>query len=390
MTTLLYKNQATSILANDISASSLTITLQSGGGALFPTPTSGQGFYISLISASTNIAGEVCLCTSRTGDTLTVQRAQQGTTGQAWAAGSLVSQLVTMGDMNNMVQVDELQSSVYFFTHGTGTGNSIIATLPSGLSSLPDGFQFTIAAPAANTGPVTLTLTFGANLLPAYPIVKFSQSALSASDIPSAEYPIELSWSAAWNAFVMTNPATSVVADVSGGAANELLIQTAPGSTGFVSAPTSAGQVLEYNGTSVGWAAAAVQSFNGRTGNVTPQSGDYTAAQVGAISTASVTGANQQLSTSGYQVMPGGVIMQWGVVYPTSAPTFVTWPLQFPNAVVSIQVTPFADGKRSGAVASPSDTGQPAPTVSGAWLGVGEGGSSSWQVFPFYWLAIGY
>ena len=83
--------------------------------------------------------------------------------------------------------------------------------------------------------------------------------------------------------------------------------------------------------------------------------------------------------------------MQWGQVNPTQSPQYVAWPRTFPTGVFSILVTPFADGKRSGAVASYGDNGGswPDPTTSGAWLGAGEGRVSSWEIIPFYWMAIG-
>jgi hypothetical protein len=129
----------------------------------------------------------------------------------------------------------------------------------------------------------------------------------------------------------MNNPATSVASAVAGGGANELLVQTATSTTGFVPAPTTAGQVLEWNGSSIGWAAvtSAVSSFNGRTGAVVPQSGDYTAAEVGAPSISQFASFQYP---SGYQLLPGGLILQWGSVNGTSSPQYITFPYQFPNA----------------------------------------------------------
>jgi len=56
---------------------------------------------------------------------------------------------------------------------------------------------------------------------------------------------------------------------------------------------------------------------------------------------ADFTGANQSLATSGYQKLPGGLIMQWGTVPSTNDGNnqAITFPLTFPTAVTSIQVT---------------------------------------------------
>ena len=249
MTIYQFTNNANTTLATGISATSLTLTVSAGTGSLFPT----SNFQVTLLDAATQIVNEIVLCTSRTGDVLTIQRGQEGTIAQSWSAGDVVTLLITAGELANFVQTDQLQGSTYFSCEGFGTGNSITGTLASNLTSLPDGMNFVVEAPAANTGAATLTLTLGSTTQLAYPIVKYAQSPLSAGDIPAAKYPINLTWSAHWNAYVMNNPATSVAGDISGGAANQLLVQTAPGNTGFVPAPVGTNRFLQYNGTSISW-----------------------------------------------------------------------------------------------------------------------------------------
>lgn len=55
--------------------------------------------------------------------------------------------------------------------------------------------------------------------------------------------------------------------------------------------------------------------------------------------TAMFTGANQLLSGQGYQKLPGGLILQWSYD-PTPIPTgngdVVTFPIAFPNAILTI------------------------------------------------------
>jgi len=332
MSILLYANNANTTLQSNITSSQSTITVATGTGGVFPTPSGNSYFYVTLTDSATETVREICLCVSRTGDVLTVQRAQQGTTANTFVAGDYVAQLVTGGDLNNLIQIDQLQSGKYTFATGGGTANSITATLNTNFGAPFNGLALTVTAPAANTGAATLTLTMGSTVQPAYSIVKNENQPLVANDIPGANFPIELVWSSAFAAFVMTNPATSVVANIAGGAAHEILVQTASGATGFIPAPTGSGQVLVgYNGSDITWQSAAVTSFNGRAGAVTPQTGDYTADQVGAVSTASVTGANQQLANTGYQVLPGGLIIQWGSAT-VPQPSTITFPLAFPNA----------------------------------------------------------
>lgn len=78
----LFANGASATLAVSISNSDTTVQVQSGYGALFPAPTGGNWFVLTLEDSSANI--EVVKCTARSGDLLTVVRAQEGTLAQAF------------------------------------------------------------------------------------------------------------------------------------------------------------------------------------------------------------------------------------------------------------------------------------------------------------------
>jgi len=381
MTTLLFQNDASTTLQAGLTTASTSCTVAAGTGSVFPAPTSGQAFYLTFLDASTQQIKEIVLCTSRSGDVLQIQRAQQGTSALTWNAGDLAVQLVTAGDVANGLQPDELQKAVYTVCNGSGS-NSITATLESGLTALPSILQFTVIAAAANTGNVTLTLTLGLELQSSAPVLKFGGSQLNPGDIPEAGFPIELTWVSALGAYIMTNPATSSAGSIAGGASNELLVQTAPGSTGFVLAPSVAGQVLAFVGGIIQWIAAAVTSFNGRSGAVTPQAGDYTAAQVGAVSTASVTGPNQQVLSNGFQVLPGGVIIQWGRYVPTVDVSTVAFPKIFPGQCFIVIPTGYTNDPDSSTnvQASGYQTGGPV----GSFTLRAEGNER-----PVVWFAIG-
>lgn len=47
-------------------------------------------------------------------------------------------------------------------------------------------------------------------------------------------------------------------------------------------------------------------------------------------------GANQSLASSGYQKLPGGLIIQWGSGVTTSGSVTITLPITLPNAILSI------------------------------------------------------
>ena len=74
-------------------------------------------------------------------------------------------------------------------------------------------------------------------------------------------------------------------------------------------------------------------SISGNSGTVT--NGVYTT---------NFTGTNQSLTENGYQKLPGGLIIQWGIISGISA----TWPIAFPNAVFSAGSTSL-DGGTGGA-----------------------------------------
>lgn len=341
MTTLLFANDASTTLQSGISAGATSVTLAAGTGSLFPNPSAGQAFYLTFLDASTQQTKEIVLVLSRTGDTLSIVRGQQNTLARTWNAGDLAAQLVTAGDMAGNIQPDQLQESEFTVAAGAGA-NSITATLSSGLTALPPVMQFTVIAAAPNTGDVTLTLTLGLTLLASHQVLKFGGSQLNPGDIPSVGFPIELTWVSTLGYYIMTNPASSSAGSIAGGAANDVLIQTAPGTTGFVAAPTIAGQVLAFVGGIIQWVAAAVTSFNGRSGAVVAQTGDYTPAQVGAVASTAFQAPFLSLANPGYQAFPGpgaggGLYLQGGTraITPNSA-TAVTFPHAFPNACLAV------------------------------------------------------
>jgi predicted aspartyl protease len=81
-------NNASSTLVSGISNVSASLTVQLGGGAAFPSPSSPNYFYVTLQDAANNI--EIVKCTARVNDTMTIVRAQNGTTARTFAPGDTV------------------------------------------------------------------------------------------------------------------------------------------------------------------------------------------------------------------------------------------------------------------------------------------------------------
>ena len=104
MADVIFTNNASGLLAATINNSELVLQVAAGFGALFPSPTGSQYFMVSLEDESGNV--EICKCTSRTNDLLTVTRGQDGTVGQAFTLTvTRVELRVTAAVMEEFVQV---------------------------------------------------------------------------------------------------------------------------------------------------------------------------------------------------------------------------------------------------------------------------------------------
>lgn len=101
----LFANFARSTLAEGISASSTTLRVQSGDGALFPSPDAGAfitDIFTVLLFSLDSTEFEICYCTTRSDDTLTVERGKEGTTALSFAAGAYVVHSVTKGFLDQL------------------------------------------------------------------------------------------------------------------------------------------------------------------------------------------------------------------------------------------------------------------------------------------------
>jgi len=102
------KNRAISTLASGISDTDTSLTVTPGEGAKFPQP--GNGFNIT-------IDDEILKCTGRSTDTLTVTRAQEGTTAAAHSAGAAVSLNITAAVVQQLQDHEALTTGI----HGVGS-----------------------------------------------------------------------------------------------------------------------------------------------------------------------------------------------------------------------------------------------------------------------------
>lgn len=97
---VLYTNNAASTLAAGISSVATSLSVAASAGALFPSPSGGDVFYATLSDTAGNI--EIVRVTARSTDTLTIVRAQDGTSARAWLAGDAVELRVTRAMLDDI------------------------------------------------------------------------------------------------------------------------------------------------------------------------------------------------------------------------------------------------------------------------------------------------
>jgi len=91
-------NNASSTLQSAISDTDTSLSVATGDGDLFPVLSTGDYFELTLVDTSGAL--EIVRATARTGDALTVTRAQAGTTAIPFAAGARVELRVTVGNLD--------------------------------------------------------------------------------------------------------------------------------------------------------------------------------------------------------------------------------------------------------------------------------------------------
>lgn len=152
----LFANNATTTLAESVSATATVLNVSSGDGALFPSPSTGQAFAVTLVDAATGLTNEICYCTSRSGDALTVVRGQEGKNALAWSAGDTCANYITADVMESWLQESDLSG---YATEAWVESN----TLPSqSVFGQVSQIYYTPTPNASSSTSHTITLTFSA------------------------------------------------------------------------------------------------------------------------------------------------------------------------------------------------------------------------------------
>jgi hypothetical protein len=100
------KNNAVSVIPDAINDTQTSVSLYAGTGLLFPTLGAGDYFYATISSVSN--AYEVVKVTARSTDTITIVRAQEGTTALSFPASSRIELRVTAQNIVELLDQDFL------------------------------------------------------------------------------------------------------------------------------------------------------------------------------------------------------------------------------------------------------------------------------------------
>ena len=118
-------NNGLSTLAAGITSSDTSITVATGDGSKFPALSAGQFFMLTLVKSTGTF--EIVKVTARSGDVLTVTRAQESTTASAFSTGDRLEHRLTAGSL-----LTQLENKVQT------TGDTASALIPKGTTAQRD------------------------------------------------------------------------------------------------------------------------------------------------------------------------------------------------------------------------------------------------------------
>ena len=137
---ILFTNNAATNLAASITSGDTSLTVASGGGALFPNPTSPDYFLVTLVGIS-GTPIEIVKVTARSGDTFTIVRGQEGTTPSAFTGGDVVQLRITAAVMQQAAN---------------GSGASAGGAVYENSQNITADYTMTVGNNGESVGPVTV------------------------------------------------------------------------------------------------------------------------------------------------------------------------------------------------------------------------------------------
>ena len=115
---IVFKNNAKTTLASSLSNSATSATVTDG--SVFPSLSAGEFFLLTFDDGTNN---EICKCTARSGNTLTIVRAQESTTARAFSSGDAAEGRVTAGVLET-IQENIAAKSANQTVYNTTTASS--------------------------------------------------------------------------------------------------------------------------------------------------------------------------------------------------------------------------------------------------------------------------
>jgi hypothetical protein len=159
MAQALIANNARTTLLSTITASDLVVTVATGTGAAFPTPTGGDYFYITF-ETSDKTTREIAKCTARSGDQLTVVRGQDGTAAQGFAAGSAAELRINRAVIQDSVTTATTAATSATASASTASAAAAIAA-PAAVSAAASATAAAASAATATDAAVAMAIALG-------------------------------------------------------------------------------------------------------------------------------------------------------------------------------------------------------------------------------------
>ena len=326
---VLFSNNAVSSLQVSINASASSITVATADAAAFPQPVLASDYFmLTLENYLTNpVSREIVKCTSRTGNALTVIRAQEGTTAAAFPSGSTVSHRLTAAILASFVQGILQSYPVYLGSFSTAptagfnnaplvSGNLYYNTA-SGTLFVYSGAAWASVSPGSATGVNGLYLGAFASA----PTTMLNGTTLV---VGALYYDTSVSNLYVWNGttWVVNTSTTS-------SSSSSSLNQSFPGNVYVGGSETVQGD-LRVNGT--GYFTNIVVSNDTAT---------HTLHLNGAL----VVNASDVSGSANIQKFPDGNTLQWGSGSTSSGGTaVVTFPTPYSSTPTSAQATLYNNG----------------------------------------------
>src|SRR5271163_576188 len=108
----LFSNNNNTTLAGTLSAGDTTGTLALGTGAAFPSPGGALNPFAGILTdAATQTKFEIVYVTNRSGDVITIERGEEGSTAQTWLVGDLFYNGPTAATQAVFIQASHMVSA---------------------------------------------------------------------------------------------------------------------------------------------------------------------------------------------------------------------------------------------------------------------------------------